>query len=159
MKSSGEEYDRTTSMEVVHKGKPAAKTKRKRVVPQELETQPIKRPRRKNATVSLLYTPQPVDDDEVVSSSTELSSYKAQRPKADATPIDRKDPLIVLTTSLVPIIERYGNPSMHEIFKLWLSCLRGGNIRRVLYPERQVTTTETDEIPEFAEHFRNYSFV
>lgn len=44
------------------------------------------------------------------------------------------------------------------MFNLGLSHLWGGEIRRVLYSERKITTIGMAELPEFVESFRNYGF-
>lgn len=64
-------------------------------------------PRRKNPTISPPHTPPPSDvDDDVESNFEEVSSKNAYgTEEVDATPIDRQDPSLVLTTILVPIIE------------------------------------------------------
>lgn len=79
--------------------------KGKKVAPPE-ET-PLWGPRIKNPTTSSPHTSPPSDADDDIESSLEedISEDVLHTKKVDATLIDRKNPLLALTTALVPIIE------------------------------------------------------
>lgn len=83
-----EEYDGTSTKKATRKRKAPVKAKRKKKVPQELESPTPNGLRRKNTTIYLPHTPQPIDDEEE-SGSAEAISKKAQGLKLDVTSIDR----------------------------------------------------------------------
>ncbi|KAF3656671.1 hypothetical protein FXO38_14028 [Capsicum annuum] len=134
--SSGGLYEYLAKGNVDPKEKKVAKGKK--VV--ALEDSSPRSLRRKNSITSPPYSSPPLDTEDDVKSSSDM------------------DPLLAITTTLMPIVKQWGSPDKQKTFNDRLHRLLTCKIKQSLYLKRRLTTTGITEFPRFEESFCKYGF-